>query len=189
RCILVVCLLLIPGAIFGQSIPITGSVTLVDAISENMNGHGSGFTFSGYVGDAADPFGLCYSGQVCDGSALNGATTLVIFTDQLPVTHSYGCLGNVCSPKAPNQGISGILNVTYKFSFQTPTSDQPISIDVPITLSGSLSAIGSSNQTLWTVNISANGKAKLVGDVQSGLLRFTFVTFKYAGTASVVAEP
>ena len=172
-----------------QNFPIIGSASLVDAIEEKTNARGTDFYYASYVGDAADGFGFCYSGQVCNGAVLNGADQLVVYTNQMPVTYSSGCFGNVCTPGGYLHGMSGILSVTYKFSFITPSTDQDISLAVPIDVSTSLDAIGVNNQTLWTVNISGKGTAKLHGTLTGGLLKFDAITFKYAGTASTAAAP
>jgi len=181
-------LLLSSSLTLAQQIPIIGSASLVGATEEKTGARGSDFYFSGFFLDAPDVFGFCYSGQVCDGNLLTGANVVSVLTNQVPLAQSGGCLGSVCTPGGYGHGISGSLNVAYKFSFLTPTTDQSIDLAVPITISGSVSGIGSGGQTLWTVNIVGKGTAKLSGTLAGGLLRFDYITFKYSGTASVVAK-
>jgi hypothetical protein len=85
--------------------------------------------------------------------------------------------------------MSGILNVTYKFSFITPSTDQNIDFATPITVSGTVNAIGRNNQTLWAVAISGKGTAQISGTLVGGALYFDSVTFKYAGTGTVAEAP
>ncbi|HZQ70407.1 MAG TPA: hypothetical protein VFA68_17905 [Terriglobales bacterium] len=170
-----------------QNFPIIGSGTLTGATEEKTNARGTDFYFAGLVLDAPDVFGFCFSGQVCSGTALTGANVISVLTNQVPLAGSGGCLGDVCTPGGFGHGISGNLNVTYKFSFLTPTADQDINLAVPLTVSGSMSAIGSGGKTLWTVDIVGKGTAQLSGTLASGLLSFDNITFKYAGTGSVVA--
>ena len=186
------CLLLIflsSAFALAQTFPIIGSASLVDAYETKTNARGTDLYYQSYVGDAADGFGFCYSGQVCNGTVLTGANQIVVYTDQMPIAYSSGCLGDVCTPGGYLHGMSGILNVTYTFSFITPSTDQDISLAVPISVSTTLNAIGVNNQTLWTVNISGKGTAKLSGCLTGGLLKFDAITFKYAGTGSVAAAP
>jgi len=181
-------LLLMSCSVFAQNFPVIGTGSLVGATEEVTNAHSADFYFAGLVLDAPDVFGFCYSGQVCNGTALTGANEVSVLPNQVPLANSKGCLGDVCAPGGEGHGISGTLNVTYKFSFITPTTDQSINLAVPIIVSGTLSAIGSGNQTLWTVNIKGKGMAQLSGTLAGGLLSFDYITFKYSGNGSVVGE-
>src|SRR5690348_986413 len=82
------------------------SAFLADAYEEKTNARGADFYYESYVGDAPDGFEFCYSGQVCNGTALTGATSLSLFTNQIPITSSGGCLGDVCTPGGSGHGIS-----------------------------------------------------------------------------------
>jgi hypothetical protein len=84
--------------------------------------------------------------------------------------------------------VSGNLNIAYTFSFVTPDTDQFIDITVPISLSGTVNAIGQDFQTLWTVTVTGNGTAELSGYLSGGILRFDNVTISYTGTGSVGAQ-
>lgn len=168
---------------------INGSAALETALAQTNHARGgTAFFYSSYFGDAPDGLGFCFSGQVCDGSAMTGATTLGLYPNDLPIAHSGGCLRGVCSAKGQGRGMSGTLNVIYTFSFVTPTTDQSIDITVPITLSGTASALGQNRgQTLWTVNITGDGSAELCGNVSNGILRFDLVKLTYNGSGSLSA--
>jgi hypothetical protein len=164
-----------------SSFSIKGSARVESASEEQTNAFGDNFYYGSYVGDGPCDVGICYSGQVCDGSHI-ASNPLGISSNSYPITHSYGCLQGACAKRNPNDGgLTGSLNVTYNFSFITPSDDQDIDIKVPITVSGSVMAIGPS----WRVNVTGDGYAELVGDVAGGMLTFTSVTLHYRGTGSV----
>lgn len=192
RSFLCACLLLFvltSGFALAQTFPIIGSASLVEAYEQATNARGADFYYASYFGDAADGFGFCYSGQVCNGTALTAASQIAVVPIMNPISNSGGCLGTVCTPGGYGHGMGGPLYVTYRFSFITPSTDQNINLAVPISVSGSVYAIGQGDQTLWTIDISGKGTAELSGTLAGGLLKFDTITLKYAGTGTVTAAP
>ena len=182
---LLVCL---SSSLTAQTIAIKGSATLDDAVSEQTRATGQGFVYHSYLGDGSDSYGFCISGQICDGSSITTASAINILLTDFTIAHSSGCLNNVCSRKAYDGGVGGMLNVTYTFSFITPSTDQSFTIIVPIAVTGSVEAPDANGQPLWTVDINGTGSAKLCATVASGFLTFHMVDLRYTGQATVVGS-